>query len=232
MTAAATELRRYRFSPLVRTGLFGGMPTAQVVVLGIGCGLSFIGILFRLFPWAVLPALLAAVIGFKRVGDMALHELIPLRWNWWRRRRRGDHQWFRPVPLLGESANDPLPPQMRGLELLDVPATWVITPGRVAGVGVVHDTDAGTVTATLRVAGDGQFSLSPAAEQDAKVGMWGDALPRSAASGRPSNESSGRNGRPPNASRPMTRRNRRHPPNREPRPATTTTCYDEPRPDQ
>ena len=28
--------RRYRFPPLIRTGLFGSMPTSQVVVLGVG----------------------------------------------------------------------------------------------------------------------------------------------------------------------------------------------------
>ena len=49
---------------------------------GSACGLSFVGILLRLFPWALLPALLAAVIAFKRVGGWPLHELIPLKVAW------------------------------------------------------------------------------------------------------------------------------------------------------
>ena len=72
---------------------------AFLLVMGaVGCGLSFIGILLRLFPWALLPALLSSVVAFKRVGGWALHELIPLKIAWWMQRRR--HQWFRPVPLL------------------------------------------------------------------------------------------------------------------------------------
>ena len=83
MTATArsdhASARRYRFPPLIRTGLFGSMPTSQVVVLGLGAALSFAGMLLRLFPWALVPLLVAAVIGFKRVDGGPLHELLPLR---------------------------------------------------------------------------------------------------------------------------------------------------------
>ena len=65
---------------------------------------------------------------------------------------------------------------MAGLRLLDVDAAWVTTPGRLAGVGVVHDMAAGSLTAVLRVTGDGQFSLTSAETQDARVALWGDAL--------------------------------------------------------
>ena len=168
--------RRYRFSPLVRAGLFGAMPTSQVVVLAVGCGLSFVGIMLRVFPWALLPALLAAVIAFKRVGGWALHELIPLKLVWLLRRRQ--HRWFRPVPLLtpGERVREELPPAMQGLRLLDVDASWVATPGRLAGVGVIHDTVAGLLTGVVRVCGDGQFSLTSADAQDGRVALWGEAL--------------------------------------------------------
>ena len=174
--ATSGKPRTYRFPPLVRAGLFGAMPTSQVVVLAVGCGLSFVGILARLFPWALLPALLGAVIAFKRVGGWALHELIPLKIAWWMGRRR--HRWFRPVPLLevGEQPATSLPPAMDKLELLDVDAAWVTTPGRLAGVGVIHDLDAGQLTAVLRVTGDGQFSLTSPDAQDTRLAMWGDAL--------------------------------------------------------
>lgn len=173
---AFAPARRYRFSPLVKAGLFGTMPTSQVVVLGIGCGLSFVGIMLRLFPWALLPAFVASVVGFKRVGGWALHEIIPLKFAWLSRRRQ--HHWFRPVPMLtpGERVREELPPAMHGLRLLEVDAAWVTTPGRLAGVGVVHDTAAGLLTGVLRVSGDGQFSLTSADAQDGRVALWGDAL--------------------------------------------------------
>lgn len=173
---ATPKSRSYRFSPLVRAGLFGAMPTSQVVVLGVGCGLSFVGIMLRLFPWALLPALLSVVIGFKRVEGWPLHELIPLKLGWWMRRRR--HQWFRLVPLLtaGETATEAMPPGMQQLELLDVDASWIVTPGRLAGIGVVRDLEAGQLTAVLRVTGDGQFSLASPEAQDTRLAMWGDAL--------------------------------------------------------
>jgi hypothetical protein len=168
--------RTYRFSPLVRAGLFGSMPTSQVIVLGLGAGLSFVGIMLRLFPWALLPVLLAGVVGFKRVGIWSLHELIPLKANWFA--RRGQRRWYRPVPLLapGEKDGDSLPPAMAGIRLLDVDAPWVVAPGRLPGIGVVWDTVSGVATAIVRVTGDGQFSLLPSDAQDARVALWGDAL--------------------------------------------------------
>jgi hypothetical protein len=151
------------------------MPTSQVVVLAVGCGLSFVGILLRLFPWALLPALLAAVVAFKRVGGWALHELIPLKIAWWARRRR--HRWFRPVPLLevDEQPIEAMPPVMDKLNLLDVEAAWVTTPGRLAGVGVIQDVEAGQLTAVLRVTGDGQFSLTSPDAQDTRLALGGEA---------------------------------------------------------
>jgi hypothetical protein len=168
--------RRYRFSPLVKTGLFGTMPTSQVVVLSIGCGLSFVGILLRLFPWALLPVVVSAVVGFKRVGGWALHEVIPLRLGWLANHRR--HSWFRPVPMLtpSEHGKEDLPSPMDGLRMLDVDASWITSPRRLAGVGVIHDNNAGLLTGVLRVDGDGQFSLTSADAQDGRVALWGDAL--------------------------------------------------------
>jgi hypothetical protein len=173
---SSAEPRSYRFPPLVRIGLFGAMPTSQVAVLAIGCAMSFVGILAHVFPWALLPALVAAVVAFKRVGGWPLHEVIPLKIAWLR--RRSERCWFRPVPLLtpGERSRVELPPPMRGLRLLDVDAAWLATPARLAGVGVVHDTTGGLLTAVLRVTGDGQFSLTSTATQDARVGLWGEAL--------------------------------------------------------
>ena len=171
-----SEPRSYRFSPLVCVGLFGAMPTSQVVVLAVGCGLSFLGVLMGFLPWALAPALVSLVIAFKRVGGWALHELIPLKIRWWLGRRR--HRWFRRVPLLtlDERDGDSLPPVLAGLRLLDVDAPWVVAPARLAGVGVVHDSTTGLLTAVLRVTGDGQFALNSPEAQDARVAVWGEAL--------------------------------------------------------
>ena len=170
--------RRYRFPPLIRTGLFGSMPTSQVVVLVVGAALSFAGMMLRLFPWALLPLLVAAIIGFKRVDGWPLHELLPLRAAWILRRRKRRHLWFRSVPLLtpGERPRCELPPPMLSLELLDVDASWVVVPGRLSGIAAVHDRANGLLTGVLRATGDGQFSLAGAAEQDSRVALWGDAL--------------------------------------------------------
>jgi hypothetical protein len=174
--STTTEPRSYRFSPLVRAGLFGSMPISQVVVLVVGGGLSFVGVLMRLFPWALFPVAVSAVLAFKRVHGWPLHELIPLKVSWLR--RRAERRWFRPVPLLGLDGKSAtaLPPNLRGLELVDVESSWAASPGRLAGVGVVHDIGAGLLTATLRVTGDGQFTLNSAAVQDTRVALWGDAL--------------------------------------------------------
>ena len=51
-----------------------------------------------------------------------------------------------------------LPPPLAGLGLFEIDVTWLV-PGRSVPVGVVHDRRGHTVTAVLRVHGDGQFSL-------------------------------------------------------------------------
>ena len=72
-------------------------------------------ILLRLFPWALLPALVAAVIAFKRVAWVAAARADPAEG---RRglRRRAARRWFRPVPLLAPASEsaDELPPAMHG----------------------------------------------------------------------------------------------------------------------
>lgn len=169
--------RRYRLGPLVQVGLFGAMPLSQVVTLAVGGGLSFVGLLLRLVPWALIPFAVAAVVAFKRVDGWALHEWLPLKFNWWR--RRGERRWFRAVPLLGATATAvpvSMPAALAGLVLLDVDVAWLQRAGRRAGMGVVHDGSAGLVTAVLRVHGDGQFALFGPGQQDVQVGLWGNAL--------------------------------------------------------
>ena len=173
--AARSDARRYRFPPLVRTGLFGSMPPTQIAVLVVGGGLAFLAVLVRVFPVALGLLLATGVLALSRRRGAPLHEWLPLRISWIARRRQ--RVWFRPIPLLGVNDRRPvdLPPQLDGLELLEFNAPWA-TRGNLAGIAAVHDRTAGQVTGVLRVHGDGQFSLTAAHEQDLRVAMWGDAL--------------------------------------------------------
>lgn len=168
--------RRYRFPPLVRAGVFGSLSTLQAVVLAAGGGLTFVLLLARVFPYGLAPAAVAAVLAFKRVGGLELAEWLPARVGFWRRRQA--RRWFRPIPLLGSNHDHPvpLPAQLDGLELFDVDANWITGHARISGFGVIVDRAHATVSAVLRVAGDGQFALATAPEQDHRVSGWGVAL--------------------------------------------------------
>ncbi|MFP5376876.1 MAG: SCO6880 family protein, partial [Acidimicrobiia bacterium] len=90
-----------------------------------------------------------------------------LRWAAQRRART----WFAPLPTLSgpAPATPPLPPPLDAQVVTAVPG-----PGG-AEMAVVADRVAGTLAATLRVAGR-QFALVERADQDALLALWGDAL--------------------------------------------------------
>ena len=99
------------------------------------------GILMRLFPWALLPALVAAVLAFKRVRGWPLHELIPLKVVVAAppARNGGGSDRFRSLGLGEQVRRGRSRRACAGCELLDVESSWAASPGRLAGVGVVHD---------------------------------------------------------------------------------------------
>ena len=138
--------------------------------------MSFAMVMAHLLPWAIAPFAIAGVLAFKQVDGHPIHEQFLTRIGWLERRRR--RSWYQPIPLLGSTGTAPvaLPPQMLGLELLEVESSWVQTSGRRTGVAVLHDRSAGFVTVVVPVSGDGQFSLSSQDDQDHRVGLWGDAL--------------------------------------------------------
>jgi len=171
---------RYRFPPLVRAGFFGSMPRSQAVSLVAGAAVALVAIVLHHVGGAFVALAGGCVIAFVKVGPhrWRLHEWLPLRIGFWRRCRT--RSWFREIPLLGATGDEPvaiaLPAPLVGLELFDVDARWLSAPGRIAGLGVVADRAAGFVTAVVRVTGDGQFSLTDPIEQDGRVALWGDAL--------------------------------------------------------
>src|SRR5581483_11923022 len=177
MTAPA---RTYRFGPLDRAGWILGLGASQCVALAIGvvtCG-------FLLDHGAAAPAVLAPVVvaagyAFGTTGTAPVREVVPAALRFGRDTLRRRRTWLAELPLLGSSGEagerqPSLPPFLSGLALLDVPVTHfgAVAP---AGLGVVADRSARTVSATLRVRGR-EFSLLERAEQERLVHLWGDAL--------------------------------------------------------
>ena len=87
--------------------------------------------------------------------------------------------WFRPVPLL---TNDGIPvavpgDSLAGLDLYEVDVSLAAAGSPRRRSVAVHDRRAATVSAAMRVDGDGQFALLDDREQ-ASVGptRWGGAL--------------------------------------------------------
>ena len=174
MTAGDTA-RRYRFTPIRRSGLFGALPPTLVVTLAAGVLTAWALVITRAtLPLAVAPIAAAGAVAFGRIAGRPVHEVIPVALCWSTRILRRRHRWVRPVPLLVDGTTaQALPPALAGLTLFEA------TPpgsGRTPPVGVVHDRTAGLLTAVLRVYGDGQFALADPAGQDHQVDLWGLAL--------------------------------------------------------
>ena len=129
-------------------------------------------------PWP-LAAPIVAVGGYITVGRVhgrPLHAMLPALARFWWRRLRGRHRWFRAVPLISDDGIPvDVPPGLAGLDLYEADVTWVAA-GRRDPIGVVHDRAAGTVSATIRPNGDGQFALLDDHEQLSRADGWGGAL--------------------------------------------------------
>jgi len=167
-----SEARSYRFSDSQRPGLLLGLGARQAVPVIAGV----------LFLAAVLQAPIHPVIGvagpvvgcvlaFGRWRGAALSETLVPGTRLWVARRYGRRRWLRP-PLLGDNTDHALPHPLRGLELFEIPGDRTT---QAAGMAVVRDRQAGTVTAVLRIHGHG-FPLTSATEQDAMLAAWSGAL--------------------------------------------------------
>ena len=172
-----TAPRRYRFGQRRRAGLFGTLPPALVGVGLIGLAVAWLGVR------GVLPAPVVIVVvggcgwlGFGRLRGRPAHEILPAMLRWWWRRLRSRHHWYRPVPLLTDGEMPiAVPAVLSGIELYEVSVDW-LAPGDRVPIGVVRDRQAGTLTAVLRVCGDGQFGLVDQATQELRVDEWGSAI--------------------------------------------------------
>ncbi len=174
--------RTYRFGPLERRGIAGGLRTGQVLVLGAACLLAVA--IFRRWPTATGLTLAIATVAVScatiwlPVGGRHFDEWAPVvvRWSWLRARRL---ECFRSkAPGTGarvdlESSDvvhaSDLPPTLSSMRLLAVP----MADDR--RLGVFHDAEAGTYTAVL-VVRIRSFGLLAARDQERRLIRWGRVL--------------------------------------------------------
>jgi hypothetical protein len=121
----------------------------------------------------LLGPLAGCIVSFGRWHRAPLFEAavpgVTMTWARWRKRST----WTRSSLIGSDSASiDDLPAALSGLELLDVADTFL---ARQRSVGVVADRRAGSLSVVLAVRGSG-FPVASLAEQDALVGVWGNAL--------------------------------------------------------
>lgn len=168
-----TSPARYRFSDGARAGVLLGMSMRQGLPIVIGvlwltlmlmAGLPIVGtfgpvvgVIVALGRWKRAPLYEVALPGLRLVVARMLKRSI------WTRRS-----------LLATTSDAPedLPPALRGIELHEFTVAW---PPAQRTIGVVHDRTAGTVSAVLRMRGEG-FPVASPVEQDALVASWGAVL--------------------------------------------------------
>jgi hypothetical protein len=108
------------------------------------------------------------------------HEQIPALARMAVLRLTSNARWTAELPLLsgtvGDTERQPvLPPFLAGLTILDAgPASWWRSPS-AAGVAIVRDARERTLSASLRVRGQG-FALLEQPDQDRLVAQWGGVL--------------------------------------------------------
>lgn len=176
---AGSEVRRYRFGPLERRGVVGGLRAGQVAV--VAGALLVVVLLLRLSstPGMVLLALLVglggAAVAFYPVFGRTVEQWAPIVCFWTAQRLLGRTRYQSGAPTAGvhrdgSSGETPvsLPEELAGLDLLSS-----LLRGRE--VGVISDRRAGTYTAVLAVRVR-SFGLLDRAEQERRLAGWGGVL--------------------------------------------------------
>ena len=165
--------RLYRFSSGGRAGVLLGMSLRQALPIVIGVLFLTVMLIVQLPLIGLLGPLAGCIVSFGRWHRAPLFEAavpgVAMTWARWRKRST----WTR-SSLTGsnsESIGD-LPAALSGLELLDVADTFL---AQQRSIGVVADRRAGSLSVVLAVRGSG-FPVASLAEQDALVGVWGNAL--------------------------------------------------------
>ena len=178
--------RRYRFGPLEQRAVVGPLRLGQALIVA-GAGLVGLGSMYALRSFWSLVIAFAAMLAagtaiLVPIDGRTVEEWAPVGLRW-ALRRRGDYRsaviggGFR-ANSSGESLSEhSLPPELEGVELLNVPYG-------PAEVGVLAERRSGTYTAALAVRA-GSFGLRDTGEQERKLEAWGAVLASLAREGSP-----------------------------------------------
>ena len=172
-----SKLRGYRFGERRRSGMFGTIPPSLAFVGGVALAAGWVAIAgYVPIPVSVGVVALCGWLWFGKLHERPAHEILPALATWWWRRLRSRNRWYRPVALVTDGEQPAaLPPALAGLDLFEIDVAW-LTPGSDVAIGVVRDRQAGSLTAVLKVCGDGQFGLVDPATQDMRIDEWGAAI--------------------------------------------------------
>jgi hypothetical protein len=178
---ASEPMRRYRFGPLERRGIVGGLRTGQAAIVGASLVAVVVLLQVSTSPAVVFGALLlaagATAVAFYPLYGRTPEQWLPVVWAWGLRRLRGRTHYRSGAPTAGASG-DPtggeielpvsLPEEVGALDVLAAPL-------RGEPVGVVKDRKANTYTAVLAVRVR-SFGLLDRAEQERRLAGWGAVL--------------------------------------------------------
>lgn len=174
----AGDARRYRFGPLERRGIVGGLRTGQLTVCGAALALAVL--LLSAAPGGAGAAAAAAVtlagatISFLPIAGRTIEEWTPVVVRWFvrggRRGYRSDAPTRGAVGTVDSELEQPvsLPPEVGAVELLAAPL-------RGEEIGILKDRVAHAYTAVLAVRVR-SFGLLDRAEQERRLEGWGAVL--------------------------------------------------------
>jgi hypothetical protein len=177
---AEAEPRRYRFGPIERRGLVGGLRTGQVAVVALALTATVVILHLSSAAPAALAAIVlglgGAAVAFYPFAGRTLEQWVPVASAWAARRSLGAHRYRSAAASAGmrqregDAVEHPLalPPELDGVEILSAP---------LAGedVAVVKERRANTYTAVLAVR-VGSFGLLDRADQERRLAGWGSVL--------------------------------------------------------
>lgn len=170
--------RLYNLEPRDTTGVFLGLSTGELALIGTG---FLVAVMARLSGAPALvagaPLLVGVALAKGRLGGRPVREWAPLLVGWAANGVAGRRRWNAPLPLFPSDQAVELPPVLAGLEIIEVPG-----PGR--NLAAVCDRRAGRLTVVLVVEG-GQFACQDPAAQDVLLASWGEVLAGHATTGSP-----------------------------------------------
>ena len=176
------QARAYRFGPLERRGVAGGLRLGQVLSLASAGAVAVL--VLRLLPGATGLLIAVAITGaaaflsFAPIAGRTPEEWLPIVLDWIRSLATGAHRFRSRQPAAGVSASldgaharreVDLPPPLAGCEILSVP----VADGHE--LGVFKDRRLGAYTAVLSVRAR-SLGLLPTVEHERRLDRWGRLL--------------------------------------------------------